>query len=54
MMYSINGNLFQDLHHLRVKKIWKFIKDFFKKIKEYSMMKEGQYSIFCKNMENNL
>lgn len=53
-MYFINGNLFQDLHRLKVKKICKFIKDYFKKIKESSMMREEHYNIFCRNMESNL
>ena len=54
MMYFINGNLFQDFHRLKVKKICKFIKDYFKKIKELSMIRVEHYSIFCRNMESSL
>lgn len=54
MKYFINGNLFQDLHRLKLKKIYKFIRDYFKKIKEFSMIREEHYSIFSRNMGNNL
>jgi hypothetical protein len=54
MKFFINGNIFQDLILLILKKNIKFIKEFFKKINPFSMMKKLIFNFLFRNIAWNL